>query len=148
MKKMSSFMRMVILLAALVAVACSKTPEEESGVEVEIDYFLGSWMEYYGPDFHIEGGRTWHIGKDSIRVYTYDWYSDTEWEKIILYTLYQKGGEYIVVLHSEEGSETGDQSYYITKLTDEEMIWQSVDSGIINQHFVSSKFWQTHDMFY
>ena len=88
-------MRMGMILAALVAATCAKAPEEEeSGVEVEMDYFLGSWMEYYGPYYHVEGSRTWHIGNDSICVSTYDWYSDTVWEKNILYTLNQKGGQY------------------------------------------------------
>ena len=111
---------------------------------IEIDNFLGSWQEYFGPDYHIEGGRTWHIGKDSICVYTYDWYSDTAWEKNLLYTLEQKEGKYIVVLHSEEESETRDEAYYIVKLTDEEMIWQSVDSEKVTRHFVNGKYWQTH----
>ena len=140
-------MRMGMILAALVAAACAKAPEEaESGVEM--DYFLGSWMEYYGPYYHVEGSRTWHIGNDSICVSTYDWYSDTVWEKNILYTLVQKGGQYIVVLHLQEESETRDQSYYIIKLTDEEMIWESVDSENVHQHFVNGKYWQTHDRTY
>lgn len=138
---------MGIILAALVAVACTKaTEEEESGVE--IDYFLGAWMEYFGPDYHIEGSRTWYISKDIISVITYDWYSDTEWEKSIRYSLDRKKGKYIVVLHEQEESQPGDQSYYIIKLTDEEMIWESVDSENVHQHFVNSKYWQTHDMFY
>ena len=111
---------------------------------IEIDYFLGSWQEYFGPDYHIEGGRTWHIGKDSICVNTYDWYSDTAWEKNLLYTLEQKEGKYIVVLHSEEESETRDEAYYIVKLTDEEMIWQSVDAENVTRHFVNGKYWETH----
>ena len=151
MKKMSSYLRMGIILAALVAGACTKAPEEEeSGVEVEIDYFQGAWMEYYGPGYHIEGSRTWYISKDIISVITYDWYTDTETEKILQYTLDRQEGKYkyIVVLHLQEESETKDQSYYIIKLTDEEMIWQSVDSEKVYQHFVNSKFWQTHDMFY
>ena len=138
---------MGIILAALVAVACSKSPEEkESGVE--IDHFLGAWMEYYGPDYHVEGSRTWYISKDIISIITYDWYSDTESEKSIRYTLDQQGGKYLVVLHSEEGSETGDQSYCIIKLTDEEMIWESVDFENVHQHFVNGKYWQTHEMSY
>ena len=145
MKKMSSYMG--IILAALVAVACSKSPEEkESGVE--IDHFLGAWMEYYGPDYHIEGSRTWYISKDIISIITYDWYSDTESEKSIRYTLDQKEGKYIIVLHEQEESDTGDESYYIIKLMDEEMIWQSVESEKVHQHFVNSKYWQTHDMPY
>ena len=74
--------------------------------------------------------------------------TDTEWEKIIPYTLDQKKGKYIVVLHLQDESETGDQSYYIIQLTDEEMIWERVDNEKVHQHFVNSKFWQTHDMFY
>lgn len=111
---------------------------------IEIDNFLGSWQEYFGPGYHIEGSRIWYISKDHICVSTYDWYSDTEWERNFLYTLEQIEGKYIVVLHSEEGSDTGDQSYYIIKLTDEEMIWQRVDSENATQHFVNSKYWQTH----
>ena len=142
MKKMSSYTG--IILAALVAVACSKATEEN----VDIDYFLGPWREYYGPGYHIEGSRTWYISQDIISVVTYDWYTNTEWEKNILYTLDQKKGKYIVVLHLQEESETRDQSYYIIKLTDEEMIWESVESENVHQHFVNSKFWQTHDMTY
>ena len=137
-------MRNVLILAALSFVACSKGPEEK----VEIDYFLGAWMEYYGPDYHIEGSRTWHISKDVISVITYDWYSDSESERSIRYTLDQQEGKYIVVLHEQEESATGDESYYIIKLTDEEMIWQSVESEKVHQHFVNSKYWQTHDMPY
>ena len=137
-------MRNVLILAALSFVACSKVPEEK----VEIDYFLGAWMEYYGPDYHIEGSRTWYISKDVISVITYDWYSDTESERSIRYTLDQQEGKYILVLHEQEESATGDESYYIIKLTDEEMIWQSVDSEKVHQHFVNSKYWQTHDMPY
>ena len=137
-------MRKVLILAVLTLTACSKVPEDN----VEIDYFLGAWMEYYGPGYHIEGSRTWHISKDIISIITYDWYIDTETEKVLQYTLNQKEGKYIVVLHQQEESETKDQSYYIIKLTDEEMIWQSVDSENVHQHFVNSKFWQTHDMFY
>ena len=114
---------------------------------IEIDNFLGAWMEYYGPDYHTEGSRTWYIGKDLISVITYDWYSDTETEKILQYSLDQEEGKYIVTLHSQEESETGDQSYYIIKLTDEEMIWQSVDSENVRQHFVNSKFMQNHPTF-
>ena len=109
---------------------------------VEIDNFLGAWMEYYGPDYHTEGSRTWYISKDIISVITYDWYSDTETEKILHYSLDQNEGKFIVTLHPQEESETGDQSYYIIKLTDEEMIWQSVDSENDHQHFVNSKFLQ------
>ena len=134
--------RIVLILIALAIVACTKAPEEK----VEMDYFFGAWMEYYGPDYHVEGGRTWHISKDVISVITYDWYSDTETEKSIHYTLDQKEGKYIVVLHEQE--ETGDQSYYIIKLTDEEMIWESVDFENVHQHFVNGKYWQTHDMSY
>ena len=137
-------MRRWIILAALVVVACSKATEDKDAVD--IDFFQGAWMEYYGPGYHIEGSRTWHISKDIISVITYDWYTDTEWEKSIRYTLDQQKGKYIVVLHEQE--ETGDQSYHIIKLTDEEMIWQSVDSEKVHQHFVTSKFWQTHDRFY
>ena len=134
---------MGIILAALVAVACSKSPEEkESGVE--IDHFLGAWMEYYGPDYHVEGSRTWYISKDIISIITYDWYSDTESEKSIRYTLGQQEGKYIVVLHEQEESETRDQSYFIIKLTDEEMIWESVDFENVHKHFVNSKFLQNH----
>ena len=137
-------MRKVIILVALAVVACTKAPEET----VEIDYFLGSWMEYYGPDYHIEGGRTWYISKDIISIITYDWYSDTESEKSIRYTLGQQEGKYIVVLHEQEESGTSEQSYYIAKLTDEEMIWDSIDFEGNHQHFVNSKYWQTHDMPY
>ena len=137
-------MRKIIILVALAVVACTKASEET----VEIDYFLGSWMEYYGPDYHIEGSRTWYISKDIISVVTYDWYSDTKWEKSIRYTLDQKKGKYIVVLHEQEESQTRAQSYYIIKLTDEEMIWQSVDSEKVHQHFVNSRYWQTHKMTY
>ena len=112
--------------------------------QVEIDNFLGAWQEYFGPDYHIEGSRIWYISKDIISVITYDWYTDTETEKLIRYSLEQKERKYIVVLHLEEESETKDQSYYIAKLTDEEMIWQSVDSEKVTQHFVNSKFWETH----
>ena len=140
---MSFYIRVGIILAALVAVACSKSPEEnESGVEM--DYFQGAWMEYFGPGYRIEGSRTWYIGKDTISVITYDWYIDTETEMILRYTLDKKKGKYIVVLHFQEESETGDQSYYIIKLTDEEMIWQGVDSEKVSKHFVNSKYWQTH----
>ena len=138
---------MGIIRASLVAVACAKATEEED-INVEIEYFHGAWMEYFGPGYHIEGSRTWHISKDIISVITYDWYSDTEWEKNILYTLDQQGGKYIVVLHEQEESETRDQSYFIIKLTDEEMIWESVDFENVHKHFVNSKYWQTHDMFY
>ena len=109
---------------------------------VETDNFLGAWMEYFGPDYHTEGSRTWYISKDIISVITYDWYSDTETEKILHYSLDQKEGKYIVTFHSQEESETGDQSYYIIKLTDEEMLWQSVDYENDYQHFVNSKFLQ------
>ena len=136
-------MRMAVILAALLAVSCTKVQEK-----VEMDFFLGAWMEYYGPDYHIEGSRTWYISKDIISVITYDWYSDTESEKSIRYTLDQQEGKHIVVLHSEKGSETGDQSYCIIKLTDEEMIWESVDFKNVHQHFVNGKYWQTHEMSY
>ena len=140
MRKMSSYMRMGIVLAALLVTACTKVPEEK----VEIDYFFGMWLEYYGPDYHIEGSRTWYISKDIISVITYDWYTDTETEKSIRYTLDQQEGKYIVYLHSEEGAETSDQSYFIIKLTDEEMIWESVDFENVHQHFVTPKYYQTH----
>ena len=142
---MLSYMRLGLVLAALVAVACSKAPaEEEASVEVEMDYFQGAWEEYFGPDYHVEGSRTWYISKDVISIITYDWYSDTESEKILRYSLDQKEGKYIIVLHFEEESEVRDQSYYIIKLTDEEMIWQNVDSENDHQHFVNSKYWQNH----
>ena len=139
--------RMGIFLAAFAAVACTKAPEKKESI-VEIDYFLGSWMEYYGPDYHIEGGRTWHISKNIISVIAYDWYSDTESERSIQYTLNRQEGKYIVVLHEQEESGTSEQSYYIAKLTEEEMIWDSIDFEGNHQHFVNSKYWQTHDMPY
>ena len=144
MKKMSSYLKMGILLAALVAVACSKAPQEAES-DVEIDYFPGAWQEYFGPGYHVEGSRIWYIGKENITVATYDWYTDTQTEKILQYSLDQKKGKYIVALHSEEESEATDTSYYIIKLTDEEMIWQRVDSENSHRHFVNSKYWQTHE---
>ena len=137
---------MSVFLVALAAVACTKAPEVMEESDVEMDYFHGAWMEYYGPGYHVEGSRTWYIGKDGISIITYDWYIDTETEKILQYTLDRQEGKHIVVLHDPEESE--DRSYYLIKLTDEEMIWQSVDSEKVHQHFVNSKFWQTHDMFY
>ena len=151
MKQMLSYMKLGLVLAAMVAVACTKAPEEEeASVEVEMEYFQEAWEEYFGPDYHVEGSRIWYISKDIISVNTYDWYTDTQWEKIIPYTLDQKEGKYknVVVLHEQEESETTDRSYYIIKLTDEEMIWQSVESEKNHQHFVNSKFWQTHERFY
>lgn len=116
----------------------------EQQEQIDIAYFWGAWQEYFGPDFHVEGSRIWYISKEVIGVRTYNWYTDTVTEKNLQYSLEQKEGKYIVVLHIEEGWEAGDQSYYIIKLTDEEMIWQRVDNEKIHQHFVNSKFWQSH----
>ena len=83
--------------------------------------------------------------QDGISVRTYDWYSDTESEEFLNYTLEQNQGRHMVTLHFQEESQTKDQSFCIIKLTDEEMIWQNVDSEGDTRHFVNSKFWMNHE---
>lgn len=134
-------MKKFLVLIALTIVACTKAPEER----VEIDYFRGIWTVYIDPYYHVEGSCSWYINDDTIMVCTYDWYSDTTTKDFFQYTLYQKDGKYIVVLHPEEGSETEDQSYYITQLTDLEMRWESVDNPNPGKHFVSSKYLDLYD---
>lgn len=136
------FLRIVVLSILMLPVmnACDRL---ESG-QVEMDYFFGAWQEYFGPDYYVEGSRTWYIRADNITVITYDWYSDTETEWIIPYSLEQNKGKSRVTLHFQDDSGTYDQSYYIIKLTDEEMIWQSVDSKGDTQHFVNGKYWENH----
>jgi hypothetical protein len=51
----------------------------------------------------------------------------------------------MVTLHFQEEPQTKDQSFCIIKLTDEEMIWQNVDSEGDTRHFVNSKFWMNHE---
>ena len=80
-----------------------------------------------------------------ISVRTYDWYSDTESEKFLNYSLEQNQGRHMVTLHFQEEPQTKDQSFCIIKLTDEEMIWQNVDSEGDKRHFVNSKFWMNHE---
>lgn len=128
------------VLAILVTCACDKLDYGR----VDMNYFYGYWQEYYGPDYQVEGSRTWHIVEGTISINTYDWYSDTQWEVSLNYTLEQNKGKNIVTLHYQEDSETNDQSYYITKLTDEEMVWQNVTLEGDKQHFVNSKYWANH----
>ena len=130
----------ISILTMLVTSACDWLESNQ----VDMDYFFGAWQEYYGPDYHVEGSRIWYIREGIISVNTYDWYSDTESEWFLNYSLEQNKGRYIVTLHFQEDSETEDQSYYIIKLTDEEMIWQRVDSESATQHFVNSKYWANH----
>ena len=133
----------IIVIPILMMLATCACDRLESN-QVEIGYFCGAWQEYFGPDYHIEGGRTWYIREGGITVYTYDWYSDTEWEWNLNYSLEQKKGRYIVSLHSQEDPEMEDRSYYIIKLTDEEMIWQRVDAEGDTVHFVNGKYWTNH----
>ena len=128
------------VLMMLVICACGRLESEQ----IDMDYFFGSWQEYFGPDYQVEGGRTWHIREDIITVYTYDWYSDTEWEWNLNYSLEQNKGKYIVSLEYQEDPETNNKSYYIIKLTDEEMIWQRVDAEGDKMHFVNGKYWANH----
>lgn len=133
-------LRIVSILTMLVTCACDRLESNK----VDMDYFFGAWQEYYGPDYHVEGSRTWYIREGSISVKTYDWYSDTESEWILSYSLEQDNGRYMVTLHYQDDSGTEDKSYYIVKLTDEEMIWQRVDIEGDTLHFVNSKFWSNH----
>ena len=50
----------------------------------------------------------------------------------------------MVTLHFQDDPEMKDQSYYIIKLTDEEMIWQIVGSESDTRHFVNGKYWASH----
>ena len=131
---MNKYLRIaaVPVLMTLVICACGRLESKQ----VNMDYFFGSWQEYFGPDYQVEGGRTWNIRENIITVHTYDWYSDTEWELSLNYTLEQNKGQYIVTLQ--------DKSYYIIKLTDEEMIWQRVDAEGDKMHFVNGKYWSNH----
>ena len=112
--------------------------------QIDISNFLGAWQEYYGPDYHIEGSRIWYISEGIIRISTYDWYSDTSWDMNVDYSLEQNKGKHMVILHFLEDTGTRDESYSIVKLTDEEMIWEGVDIEDDTRHFVSGKYWQTH----
>ena len=69
----------VSILAMLVMCACDRSEPDQ----IEMDSFYGAWQEYFGPDYHVEGSRTWYIKEGSISVNTYDWYSDTESERIL-----------------------------------------------------------------
>ena len=130
----------VSILAMLVMCACDRSEPDQ----IEMDYFYGAWQEYFGPDYHVEGSRTWYIKEGSITVNTYDWYSDTESERFLTYSLEQEKGKYRVTLHFQDDPEMKDQSYYIIKLTDEEMIWQIVGSESDTRHFVNGKYWASH----
>ena len=134
----------VLMMLGICACGKQESDQIEESSEIETSHFQGAWQEYYGPGYHVEGARIWYIGEEVIRVYTYDWYSDTSWEWFINYSLEQQKGKHIVMLHYQEESGTRDESYYIVKLTDEEMIWQGVDSDKNTRHFVTSKFWETH----
>lgn len=135
-------LRIIVVSIQTMLVTCACDQLESN--QVDMDYFLGAWQEYFGPDYQVEGSRTWYIREGSISVKTYDWYSDTEWERNLNYTLEQNHGRYIVTLHDQEDSGTKGQSYSIIKLTDEEMIWQRVDSEGDTKHFVNSKYWTNH----
>jgi len=127
----------ISILTMLVTSACDRSDSDP----IEMDYFYGAWQEYFGPDYFVEGSRIWYIRDEFISVITYDWYSDTQWERMIPYSLQQKKGKRIVTLHYQEEQETNDQSYYIIQLTDKEMIWRNVDFKDDTLHFVNGKFW-------
>ena len=133
-------LRIVSILTILVTCACDRLESNR----VNMDYFFGAWQEYFGPDYHVEGSRTWYIREGSISVKTYDWYSDTESERNLGYSLEQNNRRYVITLHYQDDSGTEDKSYYIVKLTDEEMIWQRVDNEGDTRHFVNSKYWANH----
>ena len=135
-------LRIVVISVLMLLIACACERLESS--QVEMGFFYGAWQEYFGPDYHVEGSRTWYIKEGSISVNTYDWYSDTESERILTYSLEQKKGKYMVTLHFQDDPEMKDQSYYIIKLTDEEMIWQIVGSESDTRHFVNGKYWASH----
>ena len=136
-------LRIVVISVLMLLIACACERQESS--QVEMGFFFGAWQEYYGPDYHVEGSRIWYIREDGISVRTYDWYSDTESEKFLNYSLEQNQGRHMVTLHFQEEPQTKDQSFCIIKLTDEEMIWQNVDSEGDTRHFVNSKFWMNHE---
>ena len=136
------FLRIVVISILMISVTCACDRLESS--QIDISNFLGAWQEYFGPDYHVEGSRTWYISEEIIRISTYDWYSDTSWDSSVLYSREQKKGKYMITLHYPEDTGMGDKSYYIVKLTDEEMIWQRVGSEDDTRHFVNGKYWKTH----
>jgi hypothetical protein len=136
------YLRSAVISILMMLAMCGCSRLESS--QIDISNFFGAWQEYYGPDYHIEGSRIWYISEESIRISTYDWYSDTSWDQNVDYSLEQNKGKHMIILHFLEDTGTRDESYSIVKLTDEEMIWERVDIKGDTRHFVKSKYWQTH----
>ena len=130
----------IFILMMLAMCACSRLESSQ----IDISNFLGAWQEYFGPDYHVEGSRIWYISEGIIQISTYDWYTDTSWDRSVDYSLKQNKGKHMITMHFLEDTGTRDESYYIVKLTDEEMIWEGVDIEDDTRHFVNSKYWQTH----